>query len=42
MHDIDSIIKHNELSAEHTIKSDIRQLLPKYKTGNDIHEHIKR
>ena len=27
-HKIDSIIKHNELLAEHTIKNEVRQLLP--------------
>ena len=32
-----SIIKHNKLLAEHAIKSEIRQLLVKYKHGNDIH-----
>ena len=29
--EIDSIIKHNERFAEHTIKKEIRQLLSKYK-----------
>ena len=37
----DSIIKHNELLAQHTIKSAIRQLLSTYKPGNNIHEHGK-
>ena len=34
-----SIIKHNQRLVEHTIKSEVRQLLSKYKHGNDIHEH---
>ena len=37
-HEIDSIIKLNELVAQHTIKNEISQLLFKYKHGNDIHE----
>lgn len=41
-HKIDSVIKYNELSAEHTIKSKTRQLLFKYKQGKDIHEHRKK
>ena len=36
---IEFIIKRNESLAEHTIKNEIRQLLFKYKHGNDIHEH---
>ena len=40
--EIDSIIKHNELLVEHTIKKEVRQLLPKYKHGNRIHEQGKR
>ena len=36
-----NIIKHNGLVAEHTSKSEIRQLLPKYKHGNDIHKQKK-
>ena len=40
--EIDSIIKHNELLVEHTIKKEVRQLLPKYKHGNNIHEQGKR
>ena len=41
-HEIDSIIKHNELLAQHTIKNPISQLLLKYKHGNDIHEDEKQ
>ena len=39
---IDFIVKHNELLTEHIVKSKIRQLLSKYKHGNDIHEHEKQ
>ena len=39
--EIYSIIKHNELLAEHTIKNKVRQLLSIYKHGIDIHEHRK-
>ena len=42
IHAVDFIIKHNVLLAEHTIKNEIRQLLSKYKYGNDIHEHEKQ
>ena len=28
--------------ADHTIKYEVRQLLSKYKYGNDIHEHGKQ
>ena len=42
MHETDSIIKHDELLAEHPIKNEIRQLLSKYKYGNDINEHRKQ
>ena len=38
----DSIIQHNEFLAEHTIKNEVRQLLSKYKHGNDIHKHGKQ
>ena len=38
-HEIDSIIKLNELLAEHEMKNEVRQLLSNYKHGNDIHEH---
>ena len=41
-HEIDSVIKHDELLAKHTIKKQIRQLLSKYKHGNNIHEHGKQ
>ena len=34
-YEIDSIIKHNELLADHAIRNKIRQLLSKYKPGND-------
>ena len=37
-HEIDSIIKHDELLAEHSIKNEIRQLLSKYEHENDIQE----
>ena len=40
-HETNSIIKHNELLAEHTIKNEVRQLISKFKHGNDIHEHGK-
>ena len=40
-HETYSIMNHNEVLAEHTIKNEIRQLLLKYKHGNDIHEHGK-
>ena len=40
--EIYSIIKHNELLAEHTIKNEVRQLLSKYKHGNNNHEHGKK
>ena len=39
-HEIYSIIKHNELLAEHKIKK--TGLLSKYKHGDDIHEHAKQ
>ena len=32
----------NEFLAEHAIKNEIRQLLSKYKHGNNIHEHRKQ
>ena len=38
-HEINSIMKNNELLAEHTIKNEIKQLWSKYKHGNNIHEH---
>ena len=37
-HKIYSNIKQKELLAASTIKNKIRQLLSKYKHGNDIHE----
>ena len=41
-HEIYSIIKHDELLAEHTIKNEVRQLFSKYKHGYGIHEHGKQ
>ena len=41
-HEIYFIIKHNKLLAEHAIKNEVRQLLLKYKHGNDIYEHRKQ
>ena len=38
----DVIIKHNEILAENTIKTEIIQLLTKYKHKDDNHEHEKR
>ena len=38
-HEIYFIIKHNELLAKHIIKSEVRQLLSKFKHGN---EHEKQ
>ena len=40
-HEIDSVIKHNELLVKHTIKNEVIQLLSKYKDGSNIHEHFK-
>ena len=40
--EIYSIIKHNELLAERTIKNKVRQALSKYKHGNNIHKHGKQ
>ena len=40
-HEIQFIIKSNESLAENKKKKKIEQLLPKYKHGNDIHEHGK-
>ena len=34
--------QHTELLAEHTMKTEIRQLLSKCKHGNNIHEHQKQ
>ena len=36
------IIKYNKPFVEHTIKNKIRQLLSKYKHGNNIQEHEKQ
>ena len=41
-HEICFIIQHNEFLAEDTIKNEMRQLLSKYKHGNDIHKHGKQ
>ena len=41
-HEIQFIIKSNESLAENKKKKKIEQLLPKYKHGNDIHEHGKQ
>ena len=41
-HKIGSIIKHNELLVQHTIKNEVRQLLSKYKHKNNILEHRKQ
>ena len=41
-HEIEFIIKSNESLADNKIKSEIEQLLSKYKHGNDIHEHGKQ
>ena len=41
-HDIEFIIKSNESLAENKIKNQIKQLLLKYKHGNNIHEHGKQ
>ena len=43
-HEIDSIIKHNEFLAEHTMRTRlliISQLFFKYKHGTDINKHEK-
>ena len=40
-HEIESIIKYNELLVKHTIKNEVIQLLSKYKDGSNIHEHEK-
>ena len=37
--EIEFIIKSNESLAENKIKSEIEQLLVKYKHGNNIHEN---
>ena len=38
----DSLIKHNEFLAEHTLKSKISRLFFQFKHGNDIQEHGKQ
>ena len=38
MHKTESIIKHNDLLAEHIIQNEIIELLSKYNHGNNIHE----
>ena len=40
-HEIESIIKYNELLVKHTIKNEVIQLLSKYKDGSNIHKHEK-
>ena len=40
-HQIFSIIKHNELLAEHATKNAISQLLFQYKLGNNTYKHGK-
>ena len=37
-HEIYCILKRNEYLAEHTIKYEFRELLSKYRHGNDIHD----
>ena len=39
-HEIYSIIKHDELLAKHIIKSEVWQLLSKYKHGNEHKKQI--
>ena len=41
-HEIEFIIKSNELLAENKIKNEIEQLFFKRKHGNDIHKHRKQ
>ena len=41
-HEIEFIIKNNEILAENKIKNNIEQLLFKCKNGNNIHEHGKQ
>ena len=35
-HEIDSVIKHNEFLAEHTIKNNTRWLFARHKHGNNM------
>ena len=41
-HEIEYIIKINESLAENKIKNETKQLLSKYKHGNNIHQHGKK
>ena len=41
-HEINSIIKHNEILAEHTTQNNIRKSFSKYIHGNNIHKHRKQ
>ena len=41
-HEIEYIIKINESLAENKIKNETKQLLSKYKHGNNIHQHRKK
>ena len=40
-HEIEFILKSTESLAENKIKNKMKQLLLKYKHGNNIHEHRK-
>ena len=40
-HELSFIINYSEHLAEHTTENEIRQILSKYKHGNDIHKHGK-
>ena len=39
-HEIDFIVKSNDILVEHTIKNKISSLLSEYKHVNDIHETV--
>ena len=41
-HEIEYIIEINESLAENKIKNETKQLLSKYKHGNNIHQHGKK
>ena len=41
-HEIDFIIKNNEILDDHTINNDIGQLLSQYEHGRDIRKHRKQ
>ena len=41
-YEIYSIIKHNQILGEYTIKNEATQVLSKYKHRNGIHEHRKQ